>query len=79
MQQVVVTGIGTVCPLGHNTTEFWTNLSSGKNGVGPITRFDATDYPVQVAAEVKDFDPTKYLENGVPHAERYPLRHRRRR
>ncbi len=63
MQQVVVTGMGTVCPLGHNTAEFWTNLSSGKNGVGPITRFDATGYPVQVAAEVKDFDPTKYIDS----------------
>jgi len=62
MPRVVVTGMGTVCPLGLNIEEFWANLSAGKSGVGPITHFDASEYPVKVAAEVKDFDPTKYID-----------------
>ena len=62
MQRVVVTGMGTVCPLGLNIEEFWTNLVAGKSGVCPISRFDASSYPVKVAAEVKDFDPTKNMD-----------------
>ena len=62
MQRVVVTGMGTVCPLGLNIEEFWTNLVAGKSGVGLISRFDATNYPVKVAAEVRNFDPTKHMD-----------------
>ena len=62
MQRVVVTGVGTVCPIGLNIEEYWGNLTAGKSGVCLIKKFDATDYPVKVAAEVKDLDPGKYME-----------------
>jgi len=62
VQRVVVTGMGTVCPIGLNIEEYWKNLSAGKSGVGLISKFDATDYPVKVAAEVKGLDPTRYMD-----------------
>jgi len=62
MQRVVITGTGTICPLGLNIEEFRRNLVAGKSGVGPISHFDASDYPVKVAAEVKDFDPAHYID-----------------
>ena len=62
MKRVVVTGMGVVCPLGLNIDEFWTNLVAGKSGVGPISSFDASSYPVKVAAEVKEFDPTEHMD-----------------
>ncbi len=60
--RVVITGIGTVNPIGLNVDDFWQGLVSGKSGIGPITRFDASDFRVKVAAEVKDFDPTRYMD-----------------
>jgi 3-oxoacyl-[acyl-carrier-protein] synthase II len=62
---VVVTGVGVICPLGLNVPEFWENLAAGRSGVSRISRFDATNYPVKVAAEVKGFDPTSYLDPKV--------------
>ena len=62
MQRVVVTGMGTVCPIGLNIEEYWKSLSAGKSGVGLISKFDATDYPVKVDAEVKGLDPTRYMD-----------------
>jgi len=62
VQRVVVTGMGTVSPIGLNVEDYWKNLSAGKSGVGLISKFDATDYPVKVAAEVKGLDPTKYMD-----------------
>ncbi len=59
--RVVITGFGLITPIGNDVDTFWSNLVAGKSGVGPITQFDASDYPVRIAAEVKDFDPTKYL------------------
>ncbi len=56
-RRVVVTGMGVVSPLGHTVDELWQNLLDGKSGVGPITRFDVSDYPTRIAAEVTDFDP----------------------
>jgi len=61
-QRVVVTGMGVICPLGLNIDEFWAALVAGKSGVNYITHFDATNYPVKVAAEVNGFDPTKYMD-----------------
>ena len=54
---VVVTGLGSVSPLGNNWPDTWRNLLAGKSGVSNITRFDATDYKTRIAAEVKNFDP----------------------
>ncbi len=62
MPRVVITGMGTVNPLGLNVEEFWQGLVAGKSGIGPITRFDASNFYVKVDAEVKNFDPTKYME-----------------
>lgn len=62
MERVVITGMGAVTPVGHDVTSFWDSLKAGKCGIAPITAFDTTDYKVKVAAEVKDFDPTKYID-----------------
>ncbi|MBM9614479.1 beta-ketoacyl-ACP synthase II [Desulfobulbus rhabdoformis] len=61
-RRVVVTGIGLVTPLGVGTQETWNALINGKSGVGPITRFDASDHASQIAAEVKDFNPELWFE-----------------
>jgi len=65
LPRVVVTGMGTVNPLGLNVEEFWSGLLAGRSGIGPITRFDASKYQVKVDAEVKGFDPEKYMEPKV--------------
>ncbi len=62
MRRVVVTGIGIVSPIGNTTTETWENVLKGKSGAGPITYFDASNYPVRFACEVKNFDPLQYIE-----------------
>lgn len=62
MRRVVVTGIGAVTPLGNTAEEFMKNVLAGKNGIAPIKRFDASETGITVAAEVKDFDPTLYME-----------------
>ncbi len=59
-KRVVVTGIGVVSPVGIGKDEFWNALLSGKNGIGPITHFDASEYTARIAGEVKDFDPAAY-------------------
>jgi 3-oxoacyl-[acyl-carrier-protein] synthase II len=61
-RRVVVTGIGLVSPLGTGTKENWEALVAGRSGIGPITHFDATDFPVRFAGEVRDFDPAAYIE-----------------
>lgn len=60
-KQVVVTGIGTVNPLGNSVEESWGKIREGKHGIGPITQFDASDFGVKLAAEVKNFDPSVRL------------------
>ena len=57
-RRVVVTGMGAVTPIGNNVKDFWENVKKGTVGIGPITKFDTTDYKAHLAAEVKDFDPT---------------------
>jgi len=54
--------MGVVSPLGLNVEEFWAGLASGKSGIRHITRFDTSNFPVKVAAEVNGFDPTKYVD-----------------
>jgi len=61
-QRIVITGIGAVTPLGLNTEEFWAGLSTGKSGIDYITYFDTSNYQVKVDAEVKGFDPAKYVD-----------------
>ncbi len=60
-RRVVITGVGVVSPVGIGVEEFWNNLLAGKSGIGPITQFDATDFPVKIAGEVKNFDPVQYV------------------
>jgi 3-oxoacyl-[acyl-carrier-protein] synthase II len=60
-RRVVITGMGAITPIGLNVDEYWDGLLSGKNGIGPITLFDATNFPVKIGAEVKNFNPEKYL------------------
>lgn len=59
--RAVITGMGVVSPVGNNLEEFWNNLIEGKSGIGLVTRFDTTDLPTKVAAEVKDFDPAEWI------------------
>lgn len=62
MRRVVVTGIGAVTPIGLNVNEFWNGVKEGKVGIGPITKFDATEYKASLAAEVKDFVAKDYID-----------------
>jgi 3-oxoacyl-[acyl-carrier-protein] synthase II len=62
LQRVVVTGLGAVTPIGNTVADYWTGLTSGRNGVAPITLFDASAHACRFAAEVKAFDPSGYLE-----------------
>jgi 3-oxoacyl-[acyl-carrier-protein] synthase II len=62
LKRVVITGVGTINPLGNSVEEFWENLKSGVSGAGPITHFDASKHTTQFACEVKDFDPLQYME-----------------
>jgi 3-oxoacyl-[acyl-carrier-protein] synthase II len=61
-RRVVVTGVGLVSPVGVGTAATWQALLAGRSGVGPITRFDVSNYPVRIAGEVKGFDPHDYVE-----------------
>src|SRR5215471_16537312 len=61
-RRVVVTGLGMVSPLGHTVEDSWEGLIAGDSGAGPITRFDATDFPVRFACEVKDFEVSEYVD-----------------
>jgi 3-oxoacyl-[acyl-carrier-protein] synthase II len=72
-RRVVVTGMGVICPLGLNIDEFWAGLVAGKSGVNYITHFDASNYPVKVAAEVNGFDPTKYMDIKTVERTRRPV------
>lgn len=61
-QRVVATGLGLVTPLGNDVPGTWNALIAGRSGVGPLTQFDHSSFKTHIAAEVKDFDPTRYLD-----------------
>jgi len=61
MKRVVITGLGAVTPIGLGREEFWNNLIEGKSGIGYVTRFDTSNHDTKIAAEVKDFDPSLYM------------------
>lgn len=72
MRRVVVTGLGIVSPIGNDVPTFWGNIKNGICGIGPITKFDTTDYKVKVAGEVRDFDPKQYMEKmDILHSDIY--------
>ena len=60
--RVAVTGLGLVTPIGNDPDTVWANLKEGRSGIGPITRFDTTDYAAKIAGEVRDFDPARYMD-----------------
>ncbi|MCI8520814.1 MAG: beta-ketoacyl-ACP synthase II [Clostridia bacterium] len=62
MKRVVVTGLGAVTPIGNNVESFWNGIKEGKCGIDKVTHFDASEFKTQIAGEVKDFDPTEYIE-----------------
>ncbi len=62
MDRIVITGMGTINPLGLSTGQSWKNLVEGVSGVGPITQFDSSALQVHIAAEVKDFNPDKFMD-----------------
>lgn len=64
-RRVVVTGMGVVSPIGIGVEENWSSLTQGKSGVGTITRFDTTNFPTTIAAEVKNFDPNSYMNPKI--------------
>ncbi|MBA0882344.1 beta-ketoacyl-ACP synthase II [Flavobacterium undicola] len=64
MKRVVITGLGTINPLGNDVATFWKNSLEGKSSTGIITRFDASKFRTQIAAEIKDFEPQKYLDRN---------------
>jgi 3-oxoacyl-[acyl-carrier-protein] synthase II len=61
-KRVVITGLGTVTPIGNDVDTFWSALVAGQSGAGPIIAYDASDQAVRIAAEVKDFDPVALLD-----------------
>src|SRR5215471_11524812 len=63
-RRVVITGLGLVTPLGNSVETTWAGLMAGKSGAGPITKFDADQFPVRFACEVKNFDPLKYIDTN---------------
>ncbi len=63
MRRVVITGLGAITPLGNSVDEFWAGIKAGKSGIGPITQFDASINKVHYAAEVKNFDPSLYMDS----------------
>ncbi len=60
-RRVVVTGLGTINPVGADVQSYWKNLQNGTSGISKITTFDASNLPVQIAGEVADFDPEQYI------------------
>ena len=64
MKRVVVTGLGAITPVGNDVPAFWESLTQGKCGIDLITKFDTTEYRAKLAAEVKDFDPSLYMDKS---------------
>lgn len=65
MARVFVTGMGAITPIGNDVATFWKNLTHGVSGAGNITSFDASDFPVRIACEVKDFDAGQWMDRKM--------------
>ncbi|MDJ0800547.1 MAG: beta-ketoacyl-ACP synthase II [Calothrix sp. MO_167.B12] len=61
-KRVVITGVGAITPIGNTPTEYWEGLISGRNGIGEITKFDASKHTCRIAGEVRNFDPHDYMD-----------------
>lgn len=66
-KRIVITGMGWITPLGHDLETVWTRLTNGESGVAPIERFEASTFPTTFAAQVRDYDYTKYLDDAAVH------------
>ena len=64
MRRVAVTGMGAITPVGNDVGTFWNSLTEGKCGIDLITHFDASEYKSKLAAEVRDFEPEKYMDKA---------------
>ena len=62
MRKIAVTGLGVISAVGNNVETFWNSLSEGKSGIGPVTKFDASRLESRIAGEVKDFDPSPWID-----------------
>lgn len=62
MKRVVITGLGVVSPIGHGRENYWQALKEGRNGIGPIEMFDATDFSVRISGEIRDFSAEDWME-----------------
>ena len=62
LKRVVVTGIGTLTPIGNNLNDYWNNLLAGVSGAAPITLFDASKFKTKFACEVKNFNPLDHFD-----------------
>src|SRR3970040_2112703 len=60
--RAVITGMGAITPIGNSVQEFWQGCLEGRSGIGPVTLFDASSYPVRITGEVKGFDPQDYMD-----------------
>lgn len=65
MERVVITGLGAITPLGNSVAEFWDGLKNGRNGIGPLTKFDGEAINVHVAGEVRDFEAKKVMDRKL--------------
>ncbi|MDN7429372.1 beta-ketoacyl-ACP synthase II [Burkholderia sp. AU45388] len=71
-RRVVVTGLGAISPVGIGVEENWSNIVAGRSGIGRVTFFDTTDFPAQIAGEIKGFDATRFIsEKEVRHMDRF--------
>ena len=61
-RRVVITGLGAITPIGNNIDSFWEGIKLGKNGIDEISLFNAENLKVKMAAEVKDFDPSNFID-----------------
>lgn len=61
-RRVVITGVGLVTPLGTGVEKNWEALMAGRSGIGPVTRFDVSAFPVKIAGEIKDFNPEDWID-----------------
>lgn len=65
MTRVVITGLGAITPVGNDVSTFWENMKAGVSGATPVTTFDASDFNIRIACEVKDFDPREWMDRKV--------------
>lgn len=61
-RRVVITGMGTVSPVGNTVADAWNNVVEGRSGIGPITRFDVSEFPTRIGGEVRDFEPAEFID-----------------